>query len=330
MPRLFVTGGRQRQSRLLARKEWHAYDKAMLLELDTDSGQVRTLLEYASPPERCPAENPNHVFKAASWDGDQLLLCTQTEVLRYDPRARRITATLSHPLMNDVHHVARIGGQLHVVSTGLDATLVFEPDDQTLAAVHGHADQPVFERFDRATDYRRVPTTKPHACHPNYIHHAEGTTWVTRFEQRDAVSLDGAHTLPKIAEDPIHDGIPEGSQSWFTVVSGEVVVVDRAARRITARYNLDQIGSEGGHPLGWCRGIHRDAGVTWLAFSRLRPTALKQNLSWLRKPLGKLPEPRPTRVVGYALEDRRKLESHSLESTGISSIFSVLPADPHG
>ena len=49
MSRIFVTGGRQRPSRLLSRDEWNAYEKAVLLELDTASGAVRTVLEYASP-----------------------------------------------------------------------------------------------------------------------------------------------------------------------------------------------------------------------------------------------------------------------------------------
>ena len=330
MPRLFITGGRQRPSRLLTRDEWHAYEKAVLLEVDTDTGAVRPRLAYASPPGRRPDTGANHVFKAASWDGDHLLLCTQTEVLVYDPAADAVLRSISHPWMNDVHHVARIDGRLHVVSTGLDATLVFEPDDTTLAAIHSHTGADTWARFDRDTDYRLVATTKPHACHPNFIHHADGTTWVTRFQQRDAVALDGGATLPKIADDPIHDGVPEGELSWFTVVSGTVVAVDRARRTVVARHDLDRIGREGGHPLGWCRGIHRTGGTTWLAFSRLRPTALKQNLSWLRRPLGKAPEPKPTRIAAYDLEGGRKLQTISLENHGISSIFSVLPADPPG
>ncbi len=330
MPRFFITGGRQRPSRLLARDEWHAYEKAVLIELDTDTGRTETVLEYASPVGRRPETGASHVFKAGSWDGAHLLLCTQTEVLVFDPVERRIVRTLSHPWFNDVHHVARIDGRLHVVSTGLDATLVFADDDETLADVHSHTGASTWDRFDQNTDYRKVATTKPHACHPNYIHTAAGTTWVTRFQQRDAIVLGGAATLPKISEDPIHDGIPDGDLSWFTVVSGEVVAVDRARKAIHARYNLDTIGSEGGHPLGWCRGIHRIEGTTYLAFSRLRPTALKQNLSWLRKPLGKAPEPSPTRIAAYDLEGGRKLQSWTLENHGISSIFSVLPADPSG
>ena len=85
------------------------------------------MLAYASPSGRRPAERASHVFKAGSWDGAHLLLCTQTEVVVFDPAAERVVRTLSHPWFNDVHHVARIDGHLHVVSTGLDAVLVLDP-----------------------------------------------------------------------------------------------------------------------------------------------------------------------------------------------------------
>ena len=325
VPRLYVTGGRQRPSHLLTRDEWSAYEKAVLLELDTDSGAVRTVLGYESPRDRTP-DLPSHVFKAASWDGDHLLLCTQTEVLVFDPRQERIVETISHPWFNDLHHVARIDGRLHVVSTGLDAVLVMDGDQ--VADLHSTTGEDPWQRFDRGRDYRRVATTKPHRCHPNYVFTLDGVPYASRFQQRDALPLGDAPPIPRLHDDPIHDGVVAAGRLWFTVVSGHVVAVDPATRQITERYDLDRIGDERGHPLGWCRGYHRDGDVTYLAFSRLRPTKLKQNLAWLRKPLGKAPEPRPARVTAYQLEAGRKLASHDLEEHGIASIFSVLPATP--
>ncbi len=326
MPRLYVTGGRQRPSSLLTRDEWNAYEKAVLLELDTDSGEVRTVLAYESPAERTP-ERPSHVFKAASWDGDHLLLCTQTEVLAFDPATGTVVDTLSHPWFNDLHHVARLDGRLHVVSTGLDAVLVLEGSE--VGQLHSVTGEDPWLRFDRERDYRRVATTKPHRCHPNYVFQVGEERFATRFEQRDAVPLGGGEPLPRIHDDPIHDGVYVDGVVWFTVVSGHVVALEVATRTLT-RFDLDAVGNERGHPLGWCRGLHRHGSTTYLAFSRLRPTKLKQNLSWLRKPLGKAPEPRPARVVAYALEEGRKLQGWDLEQHGISSIFSVLPATPPG
>ena len=330
MPCYLLTGGRQRPAHLLTREEWHAYEKAVLVELDSDTGQVRSLLEYASPPEHCPVGSPSFVFKAASWDGARLLLCTQTEVLFYDPRAAKITRTLSHPWFNDLHHVARIGGRLHVVSTGLDAVLVFDADDTEVEEVLSATGADPWARFDRRTDYRRVATTKPHQSHPNFVFEADGRRWLTRFEQRDVQSLDGEPLTVPLARDPVHDGVVAHGLAWFTVVSGEVVAVDLGKGKLRHRYALGPIEDAGDRPLGWCRGILHEGPLTLLAFSRLRPTTLKQNLAWLRAPLGKAPEPLPSRVIAADLATGRRIWSVEVEGAGISSIFSILPAAPPG
>ena len=326
MARIFLTGGRQRPSTLRTLDEWSAYDCAVVVEVDSETGASRCLLEYRSPPERCPAQ-PSNVFKAGSWDGSLLLLCTQTEVVWFDPEQSTVVRTLRHPWMNDVHHVERIDGRLHVVSTGLDAVLVFGRDDSTLDAILSVTGHPTWERFDRNTDYRRIATTKPHTCHPNYIYADDTGRWVTRFEQRDAISLESGERTASIASDPIHDGVVDGDHIWFTVVSGEVVQLNRHTRQVEQRFDLDRLGGEGGRPLGWCRGLLRRDGTTWLAFSRLRPTRIKQNLAWLRKPLGKAPEPMPSRLVAYDLGAGQKQRSYEVEPVGISSIFGVLCRD---
>jgi len=343
MPRIYITGGRQKPSALLTRDEWNAYEKAVVIELNTETGDARCVLEYQSAPELCPPRGASHVFKAGAWDGDQLLLCTQTEVVWFNPRSHTVTQRLSHPWMNDVHHVERIDGRLHVVSTGLDSVLEFEEDDRTLATLHSVTGDTPWVRFSEEpargfsqdTDFRRVPTTKPHPCHANYIHFDGGQRWVSRFQQRNAVCIETGATTARISDAPIHDGVVDGDHTWFTVVSGSVVALDRTTHQISARYDLDHIGREGGHPLGWVRGIlrhrpHNQPVQTLLAFSRLRPTKLKQNLAWLRRPLGKAPEPKPTRIAAYDLEGGRKLREWVVEKAGVSSIFSILPARPEG
>ena len=311
MPRYLLTGGRQRVSRLIRREEWTSFEKAVVLSLDTDSGTFETLLEYEGPPDRVPEQDPSHVFKSASWDGDRLLLCTQTEVLVFDPVARRVERSISHPWFNDVHHVRRVEGRLNVVSTGLDALL--ELEDEGVVELHSATGESPWQRFDRERDYRRVATTKPHEAHPNYLFVSEGRRWLTRFEQGDALAIDGEGRVP-VADDPIHDG----DDFWFTVVSGKVVHATSGRT-----WDLTKLGRPA--PLGWCRGLVVEPQRALVGFSRLRPTLLKQNLSWLRKPLGRAPEPAPTRVVAYDLEAGRELQSWAVEPHGISALFSILP-----
>ncbi|MDP2307742.1 MAG: hypothetical protein Q8P18_17085 [Pseudomonadota bacterium] len=326
MARYYVTGGHQRSSRFVRRDEWSSFDSAVLMELDTDTGRARVVLDYQGPAHRCPAKDPSHLFKAASWDGDRLLLCTQTEVLVFDPASERVERTISHPWFNDVHHVARLRGQLHVVSTGLDAVLVLDEND-AVAAVHSATGQDPWERFERATDYRLVPTTKPHRAHPNYVFEASGTRWITRFEQRDAIRIDTGGPAISVASQPIHDGVPHGGSVWFTVVAGQVVEADPETGGVRTTYDLNPFSRNDGAPLGWCRGIVVEPERVLLGFSRLRPTLFKQNLAWLRAPLNR-PEPAPTRVAAYDLPAGRELQSWNLEDAGISAIFSILPAPP--
>lgn len=321
MPRYLLTGGRQRTSRFVRLEEWNSFERAVVLELDTDTGRLRTLLEYTTPPEHCPAKDPSILFKSAAWDGDRLLLCTQTEVLLAN-RDARVERVISNPWFNDVHHVARLGGRLHVVSTGLDAVMVLDGDE--VVDVHDVCGEPTWSRFDRGTDYRRIATTKPHRSHPNFVYGVGDDVWVTRFEQRDALRLRDRATTDKLAASPIHDGLPQRGEAWFTAVNGQVMVVDPETGRLKRRFDLDTIPRANPAPLGWCRGIHVEPDRVLVGFSRLRPTLFKQNLSWLREPL-KRPEPAPCRVVAYDLENGRELGTWNLEEAGMSAIFSILP-----
>ncbi len=324
MARYLITGGRQRVSRFVRREEWTSFEAAVLAELDTVTGKTRVILEYEGAPERVPAVDPSHIFKSASWDGERLLLCTQTEVLVYDPRRNRLERTISHPCFNDLHHVARIDGRIHVVSTGLDLVVVVD-DDGTIIEERSVIEVPTWSRFDRAVDYRRVATTKPHQSHPNYIAWADGRRWVTRFEQRDAFPLDGGEPI-KLADRPVHDGVPEGDRAWFTAVSGRVIVTEPAAGRVVADFDLDRVPREEPATLGWCRGLAHEPDRVLVGFSRLRPTKFAQNLSWLRPALGRAPEPLPSRVCAYDREFTREVARWDVEEAGVSAVFSVLPA----
>ena len=55
----------------------------MILELDTASGVARTVVDYVSPREACPPEDPAILFKSGTLVGDRLYVCTQTEVMVY-------------------------------------------------------------------------------------------------------------------------------------------------------------------------------------------------------------------------------------------------------
>jgi hypothetical protein len=319
---LFVMGGRQRPPRLLGRAEWHDFDEARLVRLDTKTGAVELGTRYRTPAGLCPADDPAILFKAGSWDGDRLLLCTQTEILSLDPATMRVVDHYSHRWFNDVHHVARIDGRLHVVSTGLDALLVVDPERDEVV-VRSALEESPWERFDPATDWRLVPTTKPHRAHPNFVFRTRHGVWLTRFAQKDAICLDDQGRSIQIGIAQPHDGHVWNGQVWFTTVNGHVVAADPETGAIVVDRDLQDL-EEDSEPVGWCRGLYLQDGVAYVGFSRLRSTRWKENLSWLR-PGARRWGQRPTRVVAYDLQAGRKLAEWDLELV-LNSVFSILPA----
>ncbi len=326
MTRLLVLGARQRPPRLRKHAEWSLFDEARIVLLDTDRGAAEVVFRYTSPPERCAPELPSQVFKAGSWSDGRLLLCTQTEVLELDPDAMRVLATHSHPWMNDVHHVDRFDGALQVVTTGLDGLLELRGEEARLRyALEGDP----WERFDRATDYRRVPHTKPHEAHPNFVFRTAHGTWLTRFHPSDAVCLDDPSKRMDIAVGHPHDGHPHGGRVWFTTVNGHVVSFDAASCGDKVDHDLNAVEGAG-VPLGWCRGLALADGAAFVGFTRIRATRWRKNLSWIRHGF-QLPKgytPFPTRVVRYDLDGGRRTGEWDLEGLDLNVIFSVLPADP--
>src|SRR5579863_1128483 len=126
MAGLYVLGARQRKLFLKHEEEWNLYESALILHLDTETGEVRTCVEYKSPPPARANEHSSVVFKSGTLAGDILYACTSTEVLIFKlPQFERI-GYISLPCFNDVHHVTLSrDGNLLAASTGLDMVVKF-------------------------------------------------------------------------------------------------------------------------------------------------------------------------------------------------------------
>jgi hypothetical protein len=320
---LWVVGGEQRVQ-FSQPKEWAQYRKALVVQVV--DGRPERVLEYESPPEHRPDETPSLVFKAATFAGDTAWLCTQTEVLVCDLPGFRIRRVISLPCFNDLHHVAPApDGRLFVAVTGLDAVAELSPEGELLRLVSVLGGSP-WDRFSPEVDYRKVPTTKPHRSHPNFVFFLDGRPWVTRFNQRDAVPLDGADGRPPFdvgSEEGIHDGHVAGDEIFFTTVSGCVVRFDLATGR-KATFDLNVPDEE--RPLGWCRGLlPAGDGQAWIGFSRIRYTTLRRNLSWIRHGFRETEHhrERPTRISLYDLEHGALRREIDLEGVDMGAVFSI-------
>lgn len=324
---IWIVGGEQRV--LFSRpQEWSAFKKALVVRVNGD-GQPERALEYESPPEHCPDEMPSHIFKAASIAGDTAYLCTQTEVLVCGFPSFEIRRVISHPCFNDLHHVALApDGTLFVAVTGLDAVAQLSPEGELLSFTCVLGGSP-WDRFSPDMDYRKIPTTKPHRSHPNYLFFLDGHPWVTRFEQRDAVPVDGklnGRGAFDVGIQGIHDGHVAGGHLFFTTVHGCVVRFDlmTGEKKIL---DLNEVREpEDDRPLGWCRGLLPvGEDRAWVGFTRLRYTTLRRNLSWLRHGFRETEHHRlhPTRVALYDFREPALLRSIDLEPAGLGAVFSI-------
>jgi hypothetical protein len=321
---LYVAGGQQRSLRPLTAglDGWYEYQKGVIIELDTSTGKGSVMVEYVSPPEARPVEDPAILFKSGTIVGDLLYLTTQTEVVVYRVPSFERVAYVSLPLFNDVHHVKPTPeGNLLIANTGLDMVVEATTSGDVVRLWNVLGEDP-WQRFSRETDYRLVKTTKPHLAHPNHVFHIGDEPWATRFEQRDAISLLDPSRRIDIGLERVHDGVVNDGRVYFTTVNGQVAIADIASLKV-----IEVIDLTASHPddmlLGWARGMLIDGDYLWVGFSRIRPTKIRENVGWV---LRGLKRDFGTHVGCYDLRNRQSVAQVNVEPYGLSAIFGIFPA----
>jgi len=328
--RLYVAGGQQRTLRGLTADmdSWYEYQKGLIVELDSPSGDARTLVEYVSPREVAPADAPAILFKSGTLVGDELFIVTQTEVMIYRVPSFDRVAYFSLPMFNDVHHVRPTrNGTLLVANTGLDTVVELSRGGDVVNVwnVLGQ-DQWGAGRFSPDVDYRLVKTTKPHLAHPNHVFYIGDEPWATRFQQKDAVSLFDPTRRIDIGLERLHDGVVQGGRVYFTTVDGKVAIADTTTLEVVRVMDLTSA-----HPddmlLGWARGLLVDGDRMWVGFSRIRPTKIRENVGWV---LRGLKRDFGTHVGCYDIASGQSLGQFSVEEHGLSAIFGIYLAPEAG
>src|SRR5947209_16493160 len=91
MDSLYILGGRQRRILLGQQNDWNLYESALILRLDTVTGDLNTCVEYKRPPETHASDDVCELFKTGTLIDNTLYACTSTEVLIFQlPEFRRI------------------------------------------------------------------------------------------------------------------------------------------------------------------------------------------------------------------------------------------------
>jgi hypothetical protein len=328
---IYVTGGLQRDAGLREHGEWNLFDRARVLRVDADQNSVTICADYVSPAGCRPDGESSSAFEGGTLEGDRLYTCTRTEALVYQLPEFRLLERVSLPCFNDVHHVRPTPeGNLIVTNTGLDMVVEVTPDGRILRE-WGVLGQDPWARFSRQVDYRRVPSTKPHASHPNYSFFLDGELWVTRCEQKDAVCLTRVGARINVAVERCHDGIVRDDSVYFTTVDGNVVIADRESYEVRTVVDLKDIDNPRHALLGWCRGLGLvDDARVWVGFTRIRKTRLTENVQWIKNLL--YPEAKPTHIALYNLRTGECLAEIDLEPFGMDAIFGIFPINavsPH-
>jgi hypothetical protein len=323
MNNFYVAGGRLRSTVFRKLEEWQSCEQALVIELDPGKNQSRACVEYVSPPEVCPDELPAILFKSATLRGNKLYTCTSTEVLVYELPSFRLLHYISLPCFNDLHHVSPSErGTLLVVVTGLDMVVEITTAGTMVREWNVLGEDP-WARFSRQTDYRKVPTTKPHKSHPNHVFELDQEVWVTRMQQRDAICLTTPGPRIDIAVQRPHDGYIFGDGIYFTTVDGHVVIANRKTLQIERTIDLNQLSGQPGQALGWCRGVlPLDERYVWVGFTRVRPTKFVENVTWVK---GNSRRRKPSHIALYDLERKTCEQEIELEPHGIGIVFSLLP-----
>jgi hypothetical protein len=325
MPSLYVLGARQRNLLLRPEEEWHLYESALIVEIDTDTGQTRACVEYKSPPEARASENSSNVFKSGTLVGNMLYACTSTEVMIFEvPEFKRV-GYISLPCFNDLHHVTPTqDGNLLVVSTGLDLVVKCTLQGEILAE-HNVLNEEPWSRFSKATDYRKVDSTKPHQSHPNFAFELDGEIWVTRFCQRDAISLGKSGRRIEIGLQSPHDGLVRGKRIYFTTVDGRIVIANRETLEIDHTVDLKAVDRSS--LAGWCRGLLPvNDRFCWVGFTRVRKTQFQENVLWVKHLFRDGMVGKPTHIALYDILEKRCLREVELESIGVNIVFSIFEA----
>ncbi|MGA1985509.1 MAG: hypothetical protein ABSG72_04515 [Candidatus Sulfotelmatobacter sp.] len=328
MASLYVLGARQKDLLLRHEREWNLYEAALILQLDTETGAVRTCIEYQTPPEARANEKSSNVFKSGTLVGDTLYACTSTEVLIFKlPEFQRI-GYVSLPCFNDLHHVTPTSnGDLLAAVTGLDMVVRFNREGEQLEEWSVLPEAP-WSRFSRDIDYRKIETTKPHKSHPNFVFELNGEIWATRFSQRDAICLNDPEKRIDIAVQSPHDGLLFGERIYFTSVDGRVIIADPRSLQVEKIIDLKQIDGQDAL-LGWCRGLlPLDESRVWVGFTQIRKTRFRENVLWVKRAFREGMSEKPTHITLYDIVNNRRIQEFDLEAHGMNLVFSIFPAIP--
>lgn len=324
---LLITGGTLRENGFEL-GEGKYYGCAKLLRLDAISGLFEERLSVDCGTVNFPDEQPNLEFTVGDVEGDKLWLAMDTEIRLYQYPELKLLSTFSHPSFHNVHSVAARGDELYVTSTGLDMVIVLDKTDGSIKKYINTEGKPTWHRFSKDFDYRKIHSTRPHDCHPNYIFWIDDEPWVTRCTQEDGVMLSDVSNRIDISgpnkEISVHDGIVKGEHVYFTSVDGIIAKANIRSLKVIEEIDLSRLKGYGGLR-GWCRGLYIDGDIFYVGFSRLRKTRRIEKIEWVSRLINRGRAIEECSVLAIDMLKREIIGDYIIPRGMIDAVYSILP-----
>ncbi len=280
--KLLVTGGLLRENGYEL-GDGKSNGEAVLMRLCLSSGNMDKVISMKKGNSNYPNVHPNLQFTVADIEGDNLWLATDTEIYLYDYGSLDLLEIFSHPCFHNIHSVTVRNEYLYVTSTGLDNVVILNKYDGSIVEIINAQGKDPWHRFKRDFDYRKIHSTRPHDCHPNYVFFVNNVPWVTRCTQEDAVCLSDFSKTINISGNKtisVHDGVIKGKSVFFTSVDGCIIEASTESMQVVDVLDLNKLKGFGG-VRGWCRGLFVDKDLFYVSFSRIRKTNSISKLRWL-------------------------------------------------
>jgi hypothetical protein len=306
------------------RKEGFRYDGAVIQVINWNKKKIVKEITYKPPSENI-GDGLSLQFKGATIYLDKYYVVTNTETLRYNLSSWELEEVHSLPSFNDLHGVLIADGLIYVCNTGLEMIQVFTLDWELVKEIN-LGSIPVWDRFDKSQDYRRIATTKPHEVHVNHLFEMDGNIWATRGQKQDAINLgypsERIHFNANSGDEGVvlcHDGIVRDNYVYFTCVNGQLLFADRDNQNKVERIDLN-LAKPGSEKLGWIRGLEIVENFAFIGSSKIRGSKFKEYTKWFLP--GSLVS-MPSSIIQFDLNDRKFLDHYELEKQKGQALFTI-------
>jgi hypothetical protein len=214
---------------------------------------------------------------------------------------------------------------LYVTSTGLDNIVVLNKQTGQIKEIINCDGKEPWHRFDSNKDYRKIHSTRPHDCHPNYLFKIEDQMWVTRCTQEDAVKLSDPTDRIDIdlgGDKGVHDGVWWNDYLIFTQVDGRLLICDPKIRELIEIY--DPFENTTNRPLGWCRGLLIVGDDFYIGFSKLRKTKMRSRLKFLTQGNFRYASGNNALVVKTNMRRREVMQTYITPDGMLDAIYGIM------